>query len=697
MTSSELQLNDAISIVRTPAKGQQQQPLEGIVAHLGSVKFGDCSDDWVGVRLTGSSVGLGKNDGSVQGERYFSCGINSGIFVRKNTVVKRALTKLEQLRLRREIAVAKARGRAARPVEQIERNDTNTSTCTDPTISPLSASQKSVESSDDTGVLSTQISDLLSQVTNLQSNLDQVSEKLKTKVDVENQSRSISSSQSETKPNEICISEMEEDPNVSDKEGGGKDSSIESKELCSPQSQMKQSEIKLDSSSNEENNEEMADPQHDKEPAQSTIAQPNDTVVKSGKGLGNGDTKRTEIKPDKENIQILTNKSKQEESNNEDSEADQSDQVHSKFIIETSKLYQQSCDNPQLKIEEKNEAVPSTAAEHSSELEEQSELMDDLQKNRCEEHDEHEVRSQASQFLQKMKVLLHDETSEVDHPKEDIAMDVHVEERGKKAEKQAEAASATSEENQAYNESWRSEESELQNAEQSNINEDKIENERLQARLNEMELYVFRLQSKLNEMSDRLRKKDQETDFLRESLSKAIWDAEDHINRSSSSEVHSPPPKRRQKRGNLEAISEAEEFDADLVGRLEAALEVSQKELRSERVARAAEAEQNRQRELELSALKDKCLEYEGQKINLEKELSESKLVNQQLEVKTPVADKEQRGKRRNWLKTRRKSSEASISSSISKKDSPISDPVEDGGVRWSSRWKGKKQDTSES
>ena len=93
-----LGLNDPVTVNRD---GQRQ--LEGVVAFLGKVAFSS-AEDWVGVRLTGASVGLGKNDGSVQGQRYFDCPAGCGIFVKKSALTKRQLTRLEELRLRRELA-----------------------------------------------------------------------------------------------------------------------------------------------------------------------------------------------------------------------------------------------------------------------------------------------------------------------------------------------------------------------------------------------------------------------------------------------------------------------------------------------------------------------------------------------------------------------------------------------------------------
>ncbi|KAK6226145.1 CAP-Gly domain-containing protein [Colletotrichum tabaci] len=54
----------------------------GIVRFVGNTHF--ASGDWVGVELEDDS---GKNDGSVQGERYFDCSMGHGMFVRPTTLV----------------------------------------------------------------------------------------------------------------------------------------------------------------------------------------------------------------------------------------------------------------------------------------------------------------------------------------------------------------------------------------------------------------------------------------------------------------------------------------------------------------------------------------------------------------------------------------------------------------------------------
>ena len=86
--SETLQWNDAVHVTR---EGHDNK-LEGVVAFTGSVSFAD-GDDWVGVRLTGASVGLGRNDGSVQDVVYFTCPANCGMFVREAAVTKRSLTR----------------------------------------------------------------------------------------------------------------------------------------------------------------------------------------------------------------------------------------------------------------------------------------------------------------------------------------------------------------------------------------------------------------------------------------------------------------------------------------------------------------------------------------------------------------------------------------------------------------------------
>ena len=107
MTSlTDLKLNDPVQIDQK--QSTSNSPLSGVVAFLGPVEFSD-GDDWVGIRLTGTSVGKGKNDGTVNDKKYFdvscSAGDGGGLFVRAGagTIHKVTLTKLEALRLKREL------------------------------------------------------------------------------------------------------------------------------------------------------------------------------------------------------------------------------------------------------------------------------------------------------------------------------------------------------------------------------------------------------------------------------------------------------------------------------------------------------------------------------------------------------------------------------------------------------------------
>ena len=90
---------------------------------LGVICFGPASvefssgSNWVGCRLTSTSLGQGKNDGSVLGKRYFNAGgDNNGVFVRDTQVKRREdMTKLEELKLKREIAKFTAEVTGAMP------------------------------------------------------------------------------------------------------------------------------------------------------------------------------------------------------------------------------------------------------------------------------------------------------------------------------------------------------------------------------------------------------------------------------------------------------------------------------------------------------------------------------------------------------------------------------------------------------
>lgn len=66
------------SLVEVIGKGQR-----GTVAYIGNTLF--ASGKWVGVILDEAK---GKNDGTVQGKRYFTCEENHGIFVRQSQVTR---------------------------------------------------------------------------------------------------------------------------------------------------------------------------------------------------------------------------------------------------------------------------------------------------------------------------------------------------------------------------------------------------------------------------------------------------------------------------------------------------------------------------------------------------------------------------------------------------------------------------------
>lgn len=71
------------SLVEVIGKGQR-----GTVAYIGTTLF--ASGKWVGVILDEAK---GKNDGTVQGKRYFTCEENHGIFVRQSQVNTGVLSK----------------------------------------------------------------------------------------------------------------------------------------------------------------------------------------------------------------------------------------------------------------------------------------------------------------------------------------------------------------------------------------------------------------------------------------------------------------------------------------------------------------------------------------------------------------------------------------------------------------------------
>ncbi len=58
----------------------------GLIRYIGTVDFAE--GVWLGVELRTSK---GKNDGSVQGKRYFTCRSNHGLIVRPSKVTVRGI------------------------------------------------------------------------------------------------------------------------------------------------------------------------------------------------------------------------------------------------------------------------------------------------------------------------------------------------------------------------------------------------------------------------------------------------------------------------------------------------------------------------------------------------------------------------------------------------------------------------------
>jgi dynactin complex subunit len=94
---SDLKLLDAVT-VKAP---------EGMPARDGVVAYLDPNNEIeIGVQLTGDSVGLGDHSGSVDGIEYFGCPLNSGLFVNRDALEIRKLNRIQELRLKRELAAA---------------------------------------------------------------------------------------------------------------------------------------------------------------------------------------------------------------------------------------------------------------------------------------------------------------------------------------------------------------------------------------------------------------------------------------------------------------------------------------------------------------------------------------------------------------------------------------------------------------
>jgi hypothetical protein len=92
---SDLKLFDAVTLKATGG----MPAMDGVVAYLDPNNQIE-----IGVRLTGSSVGLGDHSGSVDGIDYFDCPLNSGLLVNRDELEIRQLSRIQELRLKRELA-----------------------------------------------------------------------------------------------------------------------------------------------------------------------------------------------------------------------------------------------------------------------------------------------------------------------------------------------------------------------------------------------------------------------------------------------------------------------------------------------------------------------------------------------------------------------------------------------------------------
>ena len=74
----------------------------GVIRYIGSVEFAE--GIWLGVELR---TPKGKNDGSVQGKRYFTCKANHGLIVRPSKVTVRGINGAKLLGDSQQTAEAK--------------------------------------------------------------------------------------------------------------------------------------------------------------------------------------------------------------------------------------------------------------------------------------------------------------------------------------------------------------------------------------------------------------------------------------------------------------------------------------------------------------------------------------------------------------------------------------------------------------
>lgn len=100
-SDSSFQVDDAVYVLGYSPR------LTGVVQYVGeTLEMGN--DCWLGLILTGNSQGKGDSDGLWKGVRYFTSAPKNGIFVKEGQVKKRRLTKLESVRLQRELSLPKS-------------------------------------------------------------------------------------------------------------------------------------------------------------------------------------------------------------------------------------------------------------------------------------------------------------------------------------------------------------------------------------------------------------------------------------------------------------------------------------------------------------------------------------------------------------------------------------------------------------
>ena len=126
MSSSPFSLFDPVIV-----QGSGASDLRGLVLYIGDDPRGVESPSF-GVRLMGSCAGMGDTNGTEGGVTYFDAGSdNNGVFVGRNQLAPwTGMTRLEELKLKREIRAIKGASRKAKaePETRTSTNDAEAST-----------------------------------------------------------------------------------------------------------------------------------------------------------------------------------------------------------------------------------------------------------------------------------------------------------------------------------------------------------------------------------------------------------------------------------------------------------------------------------------------------------------------------------------------------------------------------------------